>query len=407
VRSNFVTAAPPLSSSKPSDFRPRLACVLILLLSLCSVPAFSAPDPQPPTPNPSSPKLTDEQVEAAMEFLRIRRPSLAEKLDAMNAEERRTNIARIAPRLRFWMDLKSRDPEAFDLYMQQSAAEAQMSDLARRLKDAPAAEADGLKAELHTVAEKHFESRHKILAREITRLESRIQQIRDEVKQAQANQPKLIEERFQKTLAAPPPADDDKFPSEADPGRPRRPHGDAPRLDKPEKIEKPDHPDHPPPAKFTDEQADAVLDIVRARRPGLAQKLAAMSPEDRRADLARLLPRMRGLLEMKRRDPDGFALLKDQWTMEAQAADLARKVHAGTDAEKNKAALHDVVAKQFEQHFKLLDHETAQLEKRISQVRADIKTQQATKQQLIDQRIQHLLAAPPPQPEDTLAPRPE
>lgn len=164
-----------------------------------------------------------------------------------------------------------------------------------------------------------------------------------------------------------------------------------------------DPPPKKPPAKaahkvkgLSDEQVQTALDLIRSRRPALAARLEMLRDDDLRTALGKLMPRLHWLLDMKRTDPAGFELYKQQWELETKAGETARKYRAakGPAADKLKQELHDLAVQYFELHHKILDHEVDKLEAQVVKIRNEIKNQQDHRDQSVEQHLHRLLTLP-------------
>ncbi len=148
---------------------------------------------------------------------------------------------------------------------------------------------------------------------------------------------------------------------------------------------------------LTEDQSATVLELIRAQRPALAARIEVLNPTERREAINRAAPKLRNMIEMKRNDPQGYELYKQQWILENQAGDLARRLKSvkGDEAAKLHAELRAVSEQQFDIRSKLQDRDVSKLETRVAQLRADIQKQQNNRDQLIENQMKRLLASPP------------
>jgi len=146
--------------------------------------------------------------------------------------------------------------------------------------------------------------------------------------------------------------------------------------------------------EIDEDQAQAILEILRARFPGWASRLEALrtsDPAQYRQLLARFLPRMRHYVDERRHDPQRFRLRLDEWRLMGQIIETSRQVRAAeNDAERQSASreLRALIEQQFDLRLKVREHELARLEQRLVELREQMAQMRSEKQALIDRQVE-------------------
>ncbi|MBY0310540.1 MAG: hypothetical protein K2W85_00570 [Phycisphaerales bacterium] len=147
-----------------------------------------------------------------------------------------------------------------------------------------------------------------------------------------------------------------------------------------------DRPSGMPDRALTDEEREAVRDVLTAAAPGTLKKideLRALDPAQADRKYAEAWPRMKFLMEMRSRDRAMYDLtLGDvragREAMEAARALVAmekRGVQAGSDEyKKGEAVLRGALGTQFEQRTRILQHQMEKMRERQATMARDIAT---------------------------------
>lgn len=185
--------------------------VLVISLVVCGLLAIhsSAQDgPQRPRPHERREiELTEEEVEVVLSIIAERQPAMAQRLEEMRGsdpEQFRQSLGRLVrnERLRPLMMMHRNDPEGFDLHAAAMRAKAQAGRLRRQLQQAQPAEATEIQQQLRQAAEEVVDSEFKLREHELTQLQKRLHQLRQELSHRRENRDELVEQYYQR-LAKP------------------------------------------------------------------------------------------------------------------------------------------------------------------------------------------------------------
>ncbi|MDH3582887.1 MAG: hypothetical protein OER86_01590 [Phycisphaerae bacterium] len=146
---------------------------------------------------------------------------------------------------------------------------------------------------------------------------------------------------------------------------------------------------------LTEEQVERYFKFLSEHRPHLAEglrKLRREDPEKFRKAMARFGPRLRMMEGMHRRDPKGFRLLSDEQGRQGRLYELAGRLRAasGEQATKIRRELRHALEAHFDARLKVREHELAQLQKRITEIRADLATQREHREELLAGHMERL-----------------
>lgn len=150
--------------------------------------------------------LSPEQIDQALELVRMRTPEIADRLQQLredDPEKFEHVVDRIDWRLHHLLREHRRDPEGFKLRAEEHRLRFQAHRLADRLQDAEGEEAEQLKQELRNTLEQEFQARIAVHEHELTQLQQRIQDLRDEIAHKREQMQQLIDERYQRLLDDP------------------------------------------------------------------------------------------------------------------------------------------------------------------------------------------------------------
>lgn len=184
-------------------------------------------------------------------------------------------------------------------------------------------------------------------------------------------------------------------------GGPRGPmQGGGPRNGPPGEADRP----HPP---LTAEQREQALEVLRDVNPDLAERITQAlqdNPERARRVIQRFGPRLLELAELRKSDPVLYQLKVTDQRYNFETFKLVRQIHEArienddTRVERLTDRLREHLLKHFDVRMKLREHELAMLEKRIRELREELKDRHERKTQLIDQQIQTMTRDNPPPP---------
>jgi len=151
--------------------------------------------------------LSDEDAEEALSIIAELKPEAAERLRALRAEDPRRFAGELRgrfPRLGYLLRLKQADPAMYELRVSDMKLAGQSMRLAQAWRTADAAgeadKADDLREQLAAVAADHFAVRQEIRAAELRKLEERLEALRDELEQRQADRDTIIEDHIERLL---------------------------------------------------------------------------------------------------------------------------------------------------------------------------------------------------------------
>jgi hypothetical protein len=148
-------------------------------------------------------RMTEEEVSEAIEILREFKPEVAQRIEAAadrNPERVGHVIGGAMPMVRELMWLKRNDAELYTLQVSDLRAERDTKQLAGRYREAKSkgdARAEALRQELQAKVAEHFQIRQQIRERRLARLEKRLQEFRDQIKEMQEKKDRLIGERVE------------------------------------------------------------------------------------------------------------------------------------------------------------------------------------------------------------------
>lgn len=152
----------------------------------------------PPPSHHHGPRLTDDQMDLAIEVLEVVDPEYAKKIQD-KPEMARGMMLRRHPRVVRFVMMSERDPEMFGLRLEDMKLNRVSIELAAAYRKAKLAgdeeELNELRGKLSNVVKEHFELREEIRAHELKLLEARIDRLRAELEERRENARKIIRER--------------------------------------------------------------------------------------------------------------------------------------------------------------------------------------------------------------------
>jgi len=151
----------------------------------------------PGGPGGHPPRLTPEQREAAMEFLRMQHPQMFERLENLRQSDPEgfdRMVEQRAPRVMPWLRERESDPEMFELRRSFFEMEMQARALAQQIAEATAS-SDAATVELVRTLGQQFDVRARMTEREISKLGERVQRLRQEALDQSDRKSELIQQR--------------------------------------------------------------------------------------------------------------------------------------------------------------------------------------------------------------------
>lgn len=143
------------------------------------------------------PRLTPEQREAAMEFLRMQHPQMFERLEHLRQSDPEgfdRMVEQRAPRVMPWLKERESDPEMFELRRSFFEMEMKARALAEQIAEAPDA-SDAATVELVRTLGQQFDVRVRMTERDISKLGERVQHLRQEALDQSDRKSDLIQQR--------------------------------------------------------------------------------------------------------------------------------------------------------------------------------------------------------------------
>lgn len=157
-------------------------------------------------------------------------------------------------------------------------------------------------------------------------------------------------------------------------------------------------PFQPLPTPLDDEQIDHILGLMEDMEPGSSdrlQRLREENPDRFEAIIARIGPHTLYMDHLRRNDPRAYELRREEHELGMRAMYLAHKVRRADDeAEEaeHREELHAVLEEQFDVRTQLLEHEMAQLERRLEHIREQIADQKDRRDHVIGRRMEMILS---------------
>lgn len=173
--------------------------------------------------------------------------------------------------------------------------------------------------------------------------------------------------------------------------------------DRPPAEAKPDGPprdrDGGPRRGPTPEEVGAMLDILREMEPALANdidKWRKDNPQRVTEMINRRFPRLKHMAEIKRSDPELYALRMSDIRLSQQSLELVRSYRTARLAKDAKADairndLRDSLVRQFEVRQQIRQRELQRLEQRIAQLRKELDERAVSKDRLLEGELKKLL----------------
>ncbi len=158
------------------------------------------------------------------------------------------------------------------------------------------------------------------------------------------------------------------------------------------------------PRELSQEQINAALEILREQNPELARRMSEaleQRPELAQRLIANHWPRLERLIELKKNNPKLFRLTMDEFRLQRQLFDSARKLRQTKEAgEKDglRQQMREQVGKLFDLRMKIKEAEVDALEKRLTEMRDQIKQARGERENRIAEQLKDLEEGKPPMP---------
>ncbi len=151
----------------------------------------------PGGPGGHPPRLSPEQREAAMDFLRTQHPQMFERLEQLRQSDPEgfdRMVEQRAPRVMPWLRERESDPEMFELRRSFFEMEMQARALAQQIAESPEA-SDAATVDLIRTLGEQFDVRARMTERDISKLADRVQRLRQETLDQGDRKSELIQQR--------------------------------------------------------------------------------------------------------------------------------------------------------------------------------------------------------------------
>lgn len=148
---------------------------------------------------------------------------------------------------------------------------------------------------------------------------------------------------------------------------------------------------------FDDEQIEQVLDAIDQMQPDAADRLRKLREEDAErfeSVISRIGPHALHMAQLREDDPEAFELRQQEHKLGIRAMHLAREARHADDEEKqeqHRKELKQVLEEQFDVRTQLLEHEMAQLEAHLENLRDRLAEQRQQREQFIERRYDMIL----------------
>lgn len=148
------------------------------------------------------------------------------------------------------------------------------------------------------------------------------------------------------------------------------------------------------------EQIAERLEVLQQINPEVAERIqrhmdkrGGMNPERIRMMLGEQFQRIDRLLHLKRDDPDAFELAIDDLKLDRKTQELAEELRrAGGDIGDHRDQLRALIGRHFDVRQRKYEHELNRLEKRIAQLRRQLKTRRNHREALEQSRFDELVS---------------
>ncbi|MEX2672421.1 MAG: hypothetical protein WD294_09960 [Phycisphaeraceae bacterium] len=145
-----------------------------------------------------------------------------------------------------------------------------------------------------------------------------------------------------------------------------------------------------------EEQVAQVLDVLQEMQPHVADWLKTSREEDPErfeAAITRIGPHALHMAHLRETDPRAFELRRKEHELGIQAMHLAKEARSDDEAESKqaRAQLKRILEEQFDVRTQLLEHETAELERRLEHLREQLQEQQAERDSVVERRLEMVL----------------
>ena len=152
---------------------------------------------------------------------------------------------------------------------------------------------------------------------------------------------------------------------------------------------------------LSDAQIDLILDVLDDMQPEGVTSLRDMreeNPDRFESIINRIAPQTLHDAYLREHDPEAFELRTREHQFALEAMHLGWRARSAEDPEQRESAreeLEDVLTSQFEVRMQLVEHEMAQLERRLRMLRGELESQKMQRERFVERRLEHILDGPP------------
>ncbi len=158
------------------------------------------------------------------------------------------------------------------------------------------------------------------------------------------------------------------------------------------------------PRELSQEQIKAALEILKEQNPELARRMSEaleQRPEMAQRLIANHWPRLERLIELKKNNPRLFRLTMDEFRLQRQMFENARKLrHTNEAVQKDelRKQLSEQAGRLFDLRMKIKEAEVDALEKRLTEMREQLKQTHGEREDRIAEQLKDLEEGKPPMP---------
>jgi hypothetical protein len=160
--------------------------------------------PEPPRPGEGRdgpPRLRPvENPDAVREWLKDNEPETYQRMMRAQEEGRRPEVMQILSEAQPRMEMKKRDPKAYERVMEMQKLERESMELAEKARRAPPEERDPVSKQLAETLNKLFDLREENRGNEVNELKKRVEALERELANRKANKAKIVEMRRRELL---------------------------------------------------------------------------------------------------------------------------------------------------------------------------------------------------------------
>jgi len=400
---------------------PRCAAVLLVLAALALPPVAQAQDRSPDKDRGERWKqardrmdkrggrfdgvkeVTAEQLDALIAELKTIDPPSARRLafmkNRMGERETYPAPAHLIDKVQRLAELRSTDPQQYELEKQDVTLAQQTRSLAFRIRMARKAgtdDVDELTDELRSVLAEHFDVRQRLKQQHVEAFMQRIAAKREDIQSSQAQRDKEVDALLAEVMRNPTAApsmiaefvqrsrgghDGQRHKRDGDRHKRPRPDDGEPRRHDRGNRPSPDHHDG-------EDDFEEALAIVEDFHPQLAQRIRNVDDQQRvRQLLDEHASWARRLAHAKRESPEFYKLLQNDFRNSRAIAELAKSLKEQNADEAKRKQLRQLVAAHVALRAEMRGLQVRRLEKLAERMQEELKRRRELKAEMIDQRL--------------------